>query len=155
MAYESGTRTKILNAIRDAIAEIPALREVELQFPESAMPNAAVMPAVFVGRGTERHTGGTNMENRIDMGFHVIAYVEKAPEQPLEIAKIEIQESIESKLYALNTDSDFRNVATQLFIDTVDAGPLAVARLGYTGGVFPPYGAIRMDGHVDCFITAI
>ena len=141
--------------IRDAIAEIPAIREIELQFPKSAMPAGGLFPSVFVGRAIEPHTGGTNMENRIDFGFHVVAFVEKQPDQPLEMAKIEIQEAIEAKLYPLNNDSTFRAFATQLFIDSVDAGPMAVSRLGYTGGTFPPYGAIRLDGHVDCFVTVI
>lgn len=156
MTYESGKRTQIMNFIKTAINTAPIFNgRVKLEYPDSPMPSGSTLPEVFIGRGVENMDGGTTEENRGEFAFHVIVFVERQPKQPIELLKCEIQDIIESKLLALNVDTNFRAVATQLFIDTADAGTMAVTRLGYTGGTYPPYGAIRIDGRVEYYFVVI
>jgi len=128
---------------------------VETQYPASSTPSGLALPALFIGRGSQRMGHGTNMEKSSDMYLHFIAFVDEQPYESLEITKARAQADIDEFLTALNKDDTFRTLARQITVEGADAGPMALAKLGYMGGTFPPYGAIRLDAKVDYFYIAI
>lgn len=156
MAYEKGKNAKVLNYIKDQLkAGIPAAGgRVYLSYPALEMPSGS-MPQIFIGRQTGETIGGTNRENRDNMRLNVIAYISKNQGMPIEIAKAHIQEDIAAVLLALKMDDGFRAFATDINIRGYDCGPAALAPLGYGPGVFPPYGAIRIDVEIEFFYRIV
>ncbi len=148
-----GKRRKILNMIVEAVRKKTYFREVHGALPPEAMPKAGNLPAAFVFRMPEVTDPLTQQEYRGRIRFAVIGYV--TSNENIELEKADCQDMIEEALQNLMKDSTFLNEAVRIELQNADPGPLILRDLGYAAGIYPPFGAVRINGEVEYDYTAI
>ena len=140
---DKGLRGRALNMVRDKFEAKLYFKAVETQVPTDPTPNALSLPSVHIARAIENIREHTNVGHETDFPLDIVIFVH-APED-VDIAKSDAEDEALEALMELMIDADFREIVDEILIKTVDPGPRALAPLGYQGGVFPPYGAIRIS----------
>lgn len=152
MSYTKKKRASILNFIKESLKNnIPEVGgRVYLSYPPFPLPTTS-LPQIYIGSATSDVAGGTTRENQEKKQLSIIAYVKKQSGLDLEITKANIQDDIEAVLLPLKADTDFRELATDINILGTDSGPDALLKIGYQAGVYPPYGAVRIDVEITYY----
>lgn len=125
----------------------PKYRVVALQLPDAAtFPNAQSCPGVWITRSLQPISPMTACEHESQLAFEVIGAVHEA--RNITIALCDLQDDIEETLMTLQHDNAFLAIATLIAVTSADPTPLTLAPLGYSRPILPPFGAVRVSGHV-------
>jgi hypothetical protein len=143
---EKGKRKKILNLVAETIRDTLYFGRVVADPPGDPFPTALELPSVNVIRGLEPLSDLTNKDKHSEFGFETVVVVQA--DEDLELVKCDAQDVIEEALMNLQTDSAFTALAVMIKVDSADPTPRALADLGLTQPILPPFGVIRMRGRV-------
>lgn len=149
---EYGKHAYTLMSFQTAFAQSHSFERVVLSLPEGDVPNpsAYALPHVFIGRGVDPLSPMTNSEYETNMMIHVIVFCERQPGEELEITKTKLGEEAQALIMSRMRDNDFiTNVNGLVTMQSIDHGNMSLAPLGYQGGIYPPFGAIRIDVSVN------
>jgi len=144
---EKGKRRKLLNLVKNKLISKAFFGFVHLRFPERAVPDALNLPGVFMYRSAENLSRLTNAEKRSAFGIEFIVYVHSSTD--LELVKADAEDELEEAIIELQTDSAFSDLSgVEIKVTGSDSSPLALASLGISEAVAPPFGAVRIVSEI-------
>lgn len=147
MSMVKGKRKKIFNLIENTFRAQLKYKEVVGQLPDVAtFPNAQACPGVYIARGLEPIAPMTASEHESRLGFEAIGVLYALGNMTVD--QCDFQDEIEETLMSLQHDNDFLVLATLIAVTQVDPTPLSLAPLGIIKPVLPPFGVVRITGHV-------
>lgn len=148
---EYGKHAYTMMSFQNAFDHSHVFNRVVLQLPEDPpTPSAYSLPHVFIGRGVDPLSPMTNSEYETNMMLHIIIFCERQAGEELEITKAKLSEEAQALIMSRMRDNDFiTNVNGLVVMQSIDHGNMSLAPLGYQGGIFPPFGAIRVDVSIN------
>lgn len=147
MSMDKEKRKKIFNLIESFFVAQPKYKEVVGQLPDVAtFPNAQRCPGVFIARGIEPISPMTSMDHESRMGFEIIGILYASDH--MTAAQCDYQDEIEETIMSLQHDNSFLALATLIAVTQVDPTPLSLAPLGILKPILPPFGVLRISGHI-------
>jgi hypothetical protein len=137
-------RKNILVLIGAAFEARPFWQEIQYctPVPGNSYPNATKLPSLHIDRSVEAMADLPNISRETDFPLELIGTC-LSPHR-LTYAKIDLEDEIEETLYSLLRDDDFRALATQIKVTGCDPTPYALAPLGATIPILPPFGVVRL-----------
>jgi len=143
-----GLKRKFLTMIRAAVeAKNYFTGGVKTIVPTWPLPAQTQVPSAFVYWLPSKLDYLTTHEKRAQHEFAILGFVRA--EADLELIKADCADEIEEAIEDLLVDASFRAIGVQVRMTAADPGPLALIDLGYRAGVYPPFGAVRMEGAVE------
>lgn len=148
---DTSIRRKLMVMVGGCLADTMYFNSVYYESPPDSFPSALEAPAAYIVRNTESLEDFTDSEKRSVFGFDVIAVVHESNE--LELVKTDAEDAIEQALMALQVVADFNALFEMVKVESADPTPMALADLGHSVPVMPPFGVVRMKCHVSFSYT--
>jgi hypothetical protein len=146
-------RKKIFNMMAAAFEGQPKYQEVVKQLPDvGTWPNAQNCPSVHIARSLEPIEPMTAMDHEARLGFELIGVVHAS--ENLTLVQCDFEDEMEETIMSLQNDNDFLAVATLVAVTQCDPTPLSLAPLGIIKPILPPFGVVRLSGHVLFYYQA-
>lgn len=153
MSMAKGKRRKIFNLIASFFDAQLKYKEVKRQLPDvGTWPNAQNCPSVHIARGLEPISPMTANEHESYLGIEIIGVLHAPADMTL--AQCDFQDEIEETFMSLQHDNDFLALATLVAVTQADPTPLSLAPLGILKPILPPFGVVRITGHVLFYYEA-
>lgn len=147
MAMVKGKRRKIFNMIEAAFKAQPKYKVVALQLPDAAtFPNSQSCPGIYIARALDPVEAMTACEHESRLSFDIYGVIHEPGD--ITTALCDLQDDIEETLMSLQHDNDFLAIATLIAVTQADPTPLVLALLGIGNAILPPFGIVKVSGHV-------